>query len=193
MKECIKLLEESLKLSHSLIGEIILTEKSFIDNRYSEEDFFNNYIQIASILDKETEKIIYQYATKLKFFLDPFKNEDEFLKNIKNKDYKALFITPSILKNSQIYGLANNDFTIFCLDENTDDEFSGENIKFINKNKRVEYLNSLKELRLKISKNYKKRFYLEIIKQNHELEFSNYLALKSKLNSLRRKNGEKKR
>ena len=185
MNSCLKLLKESIDLSYSLIGEIILMEKSLIDSKYNEKDFWDNYIQIATILDEKTEKTIYRYAVKLNFFIDPFKNRKDFLKNFEKKDYKAVFVTPDILKYRDIVSLANNDFTIYCIYENSSEEFSSDNIKFFDINKRADYLRALKELRSRISKNYKKRFYLEIIKQNHEIEFSNFLALKSKLKQLK--------
>ncbi len=184
MKDCINILVENLNLSYSLIGEIILMEKLSIDNRYNESDFFDKYIQIATILDDKLEKIIYHYATSLNFFIDPFKKKNDFLKNLAKKDYKAIFVTSNLLKDQEITNLASDDFIIYCIDKNTTDEYSSDNIKFIDIDKRSKYLKSLKELKIKISKNHKKRFYLEIIKQNHEIEFSNYLALKTKIMQL---------
>jgi hypothetical protein len=185
MNDCINILEENLNLSYSLIGEVILMEKLSIDNRYNENDFFDKYIHVATILGDELEKVIYHYATNLNFFIDPFKKKDDFIKNLTKKDYKAIFITSNLLKDHEITNLASDDFIIYCIDKNTTNEFSSDNIKFIDIDKRSEYLKNLKELKIKISKNYKKRFYLEIIKQNHEIEFSNYLALKTKIRQLK--------
>ena len=182
--ECIKILEENLNLSYSLIGEVILMEKSLIDEKYTENDFFDKYIHIATILDNKLEKIIYHYATSLNYFIDPFSNKNDFLKNLQKKDYKAIFTTTDLMSNKEIAKLANKNFTIYCIGEGLEEEYSSENIKFIDVDKRSEYIKNLKELKFKISKNYKKRFYLEIIKQNHEIEFSNYLALKSKVMQL---------
>ncbi len=186
MKDCVNILEETLNLSYSLVGEVILMEKSLIDNKYNENDFFDKYIHIATILNDDIEKIIYHYATSLNFFIDPFKKKDDFFKNLDKKDYKAVFISGNLITDNEITHLASKDFIIYCIDKNTSEEFSSDNIKFIDINKRSEYLKNLKELKIKIAKNYKKRFYLEIIKQNHEIEFSNYLALKTKVMQLKK-------
>ena len=83
MSECIKNLEEALNLSYSLIGEVILMEKSLIDKKYTENDFFDKYIHIATILDEKSEKIIYRYSTSLDFFIDMFKNMGLIFKSTK--------------------------------------------------------------------------------------------------------------
>jgi hypothetical protein len=185
MTEYINILIEALNLSYSLIGEVILMEKALIDKSYSDNDFFDKYIHIATILDQNLEKTIYHYATNLNFFIDPFTKKNDFFKNLNKKDYKAVFITDKLINDKKIIELINNEITVFCITDLSSTDVLNKNIKLININKRSEYLESLKSLKISISKSYKKRFYLEIIKQNHEIEFSNYLALKSKINKLK--------
>jgi len=184
MSECIKNLEEVLNLSYSLIGELILMEKSLIDKRYTQDDFFDKYIHIATILDDKLEKTIYHYSTSLNFFVDIFKNIDDFIEKKAKKDYRAVFINDKLMNHKEIKKLFKTNVKVYWITGSLLTDNLNENIKLIDINKRSEYIKHLKELKLSVSKKYKKQFYLEIIKQNHEIEFSNYLALKSKFEEL---------
>jgi len=185
MSECIKNLEEALNLSYSLIGEVILMEKSLIDKKYTENDFFDKYIHIATVLDEKLEKIIYRYSTSLDFFIDMFKDIDDFSEKMKKKDYKAIFITDNLMNTKKIKTIIEQDIAVYWITSSLLTDNLDDNIKLIDIKKRSEYLKHLKELKISVSKKYKKQFYLEIIKQNHEIEFRNFLALKTKLGEMR--------
>jgi len=188
MQECIKNLKEALDLSLSLIGDVILLEKLAIDNKYTESDFFDKYIHIATILDSKVEKTIYRYSTSLDFFIDMFKDIASFLDRREAKDYKAIFVDDIVVNKKEnkdiIKALLNSSIRVYWITSSLLIDGVDDRITLIDLDKRSEYLKHLNALKLEVSRKYKKQFYLEIIKQNHEIEFSNYLALKSKLKEL---------
>ncbi len=163
-KQFLTIMNDCCEVMVELIEDVVLLEKQIIE--FNHKNVIENYISMATILELDTEKKIIYYANRFDIFIDTFKSLKEFFEVIERKDYKVVFLNEQYIDLEIIDTLKRNSIKVVLITSYPENYKDFDYI--LKKGNLLEYLKLIKKLKEDVIKNYKNKFYLQIIKNNHK-------------------------
>lgn len=182
-KQFLTIMNDCCEVMVELIEDVVLLEKQIIE--FNHKNVIENYISMATILELDTEKKIIYYANRFDIFIDTFKSLKEFFEVIERKDYKVVFLNEQYIDLEIIDTLKRNSIKVVLITSYPENYKDFDYI--LKKGNLLEYLKLIKKLKEDVIKNYKNKFYLQIIKNNHKEKFMKYLYLKEFMEKYKKK------